>query len=134
AVTLRRTAYSGVLKNNMDFATAVTDADGRLVAQGLTLPGHLGSIPTAMRAVLDRFGEDVAPGDVFILNDPFEGGMALPDIFVIKPVIMGSERIGFSAIVCHHADVGAPVPGSNASGATEIYQEGLRIPPAKLYA
>ncbi len=134
AVTLMRTAYSGVLKNNMDFATAVTDADGLLVAQGLTLPGHLGSIPTAMQAVLARFGDDMAPGDVFILNDPFEGGMHLPDIFLMKPVFMGADRIGFSATVCHHADVGGRVPGSNASDSTEIYQEGLRIPPAKLYA
>jgi N-methylhydantoinase B len=132
ALTITRTAYSGVLKNNMDFATALTDGDGRLVAQGLTLPGHLGSIPTAMEAVLERFGEDIEPSDAVILNDPFAGGMHLPDIFLIKPVFSGTSRIGFAATVCHHADVGGRVPGANASDSTEIYQEGLRIPPVKL--
>ncbi|HSR72517.1 MAG TPA: hydantoinase B/oxoprolinase family protein, partial [Kiloniellales bacterium] len=134
ALTIVRTAYSGVLKNNMDFATALADADGRLVAQGLTLPGHLGSIPTALEAVLRRFGDAVAPGDVFVLNDPFAGGMHLPDVFLFKPIFLDGARLGFAATVCHHADVGGRVAGSNASDSTEIYQEGLRIPPVKLYA
>ena len=80
ALTICRTTYSGVLRDNMDFSTAFADADGKLVAQGLTLPGHLGSIPTALDVVVERFGEDTHPGDVFILNDPFDGGMHLPDI------------------------------------------------------
>jgi N-methylhydantoinase B len=73
-------------------------------------------------------------GDVFALNDPFEGGMHLPDIFVFKPLFVDGRRIAFAATVCHHTDVGGRVPGSNASDSTEIYQEGLRIPPLKLYA
>lgn len=71
ALTVFRTTYSGVLKDNMDYSTAFADADGKLVAQGLTLPGHLGSIPTALEAVMRRFGDDIREGDVFIMNDPF---------------------------------------------------------------
>ena len=133
ALTICRTTYSGVLRDNMDFSTAFADADGKLVAQGLTLPGHLGSIPTALDVVVERFGDDTHPGDVFILNDPFDGGMHLPDIFIFKPIFVDGERIAYAATICHHADVGGRVPGSNASDSTEIYQEGLRIPPLKLY-
>ena len=134
ALTIVRTSYSGVIKDNMDFSTAFCDADGKLVAQGLTLPGHLGSIPTALEAVMRRYGNDIAPGDIFMLNDPYEGGMHLPDIFVFKPLYVGARRLAFAATVCHHTDVGGRVPGSNASDSTEIFQEGVRIPPLKFYA
>lgn len=134
ALTIVRTSYSGVIKDNMDFSTAFCDAEGKLVAQGLTLPGHLGSIPTALDAVLRRYGDDMQQGDIFALNDPFEGGMHLPDIFVFKPIFVDGRRLAFSATVCHHTDVGGRVPGSNASDSTEIFQEGLRIPPLKMYA
>ena len=133
ALTITRTTYSGVLKDNMDFSTAFTDGAGKLVAQGLTLPGHLGSIPTALGAVLGHFEGDMGPGDVFIMNDPFDGGMHLPDIFIFKPIYVEGQRLAFAATVCHHTDVGGRVAGSNASDSTEIYQEGLRIPPLKMY-
>ena len=133
ALTIVRTTYSGVLKDNMDFSTALADADGRLVAQGLTLPGHLGSIPTALAAVMKRYDGDIHEGDIFAMNDPFEGGMHLPDIFIFKPIYHQGQRVAFAATICHHTDVGGRVAGSNASDSTEIYQEGLRIPPLKLY-
>jgi len=133
ALTLFRTTYSGVLKDNMDYSTGFADADGRLAAQGLTLPGHLGSVPTAMDSIMRHFRDDIAPGDVFIMNDPFDGGMHLPDIFIFKPLFQGSERLAFACTVCHHSDVGGRVAGSNASDSTEIYAEGLRIAPMKLY-
>ncbi len=133
ALTITRTTYSGVLKDNMDFSTAFADAEGKLVAQGLTLPGHLGSIPTALEAVMRRFRDDMEDGDVFIMNDPFDGGMHLPDIFVFKPIYVDGKLMAFSATICHHTDVGGRVAGSNASDSTEIYAEGLRIPPLKLY-
>ena len=134
ALTIARTAYSGVLKDNMDYSTALADGEGRLVAQGLTLPGHLGSIPTALDAVLRRFGDDLHPGDVVLLNDPYDGGMHLPDIFVFKPIFApDGRRLAFAATVCHHTDVGGRVPGSNASDSTEIFQEGLRLAPLKFY-
>ena len=133
ALTVFRTTYSGVLKDNMDYSTGFADADGKLVAQGLTLPGHLGSVPTAMESIMRHYGDDMAPGDVFIMNDPFDGGMHLPDIFVFKPLYHEGERLAFACTVCHHTDVGGRVAGSNASDSTEIYAEGLRIAPLKLY-
>src|SRR5580765_7729490 len=85
ALTVFRTTYSGVLKDNMDYSTGFADESGKLVAQGLTLPGHLGSVPTAIESIMRHYGNDMADGDVFIMNDPFDGGMHLPDIFVFKP-------------------------------------------------
>ena len=74
-----------------------------------------------------QFGDNMRPGDIFIMNDPFDGGMHLPDIFVIKPLYADGTRVAFAATVCHHTDVGGRVPGSNASDSTEVYAEGLRI-------
>ena len=133
ALTICRTTYSGVLRDNMDFSTAFADTNGKLVAQGLTLPAHLGSIPDALDVVVERFGAAMKPGDMYIMNDPFDGGMHLPDIFIFKPIFVEDRRVAFAATICHHADVGGRVPGSNACDSTEIYQEGLRIPPLKLY-
>src|SRR5689334_1356157 len=133
ALTVFRTTYSGVLKDNMDYSTGFADANGKLAAQGLTLPGHLGSVPTAMDAIMRHFKDDMAPGDVFIMNDPFDGGMHLPDIFIFKPLYHQGERLAFACTCCHHSDVGGRVAGSNASDSTEIYAEGLRIAPLKLY-
>src|SRR5580700_10519372 len=133
ALTVFRTTYSGVLKDNMDYSTAMFDGAGVLVAQGLTLPGHLGSMPTAMASVQETFAGSIHRGDVFVFNDPFRGGMHLPDVFVFKPIFRGEALIAWACAVCHHTDVGGRVPGSNASDSTEIYQEGLRIPPLKLY-
>jgi N-methylhydantoinase B len=133
ALTVFRTTYSAVLKDNMDYSTGFADGAGRLAAQGLTLPGHLGSVPTAMQSIMRHFEGRIRPGDVFIMNDPFDGGMHLPDIFIIKPLFHGSERLAFACTVCHHTDVGGRVAGSNASDSTEIYAEGLRIAPMKLY-
>jgi N-methylhydantoinase B len=132
-LTIYRTAYSGVLKNIMDYSAALCDADGRLAAQGLALPGHLCSIPVALQAVLRHFGDDIAEGDILINNDPYDGGMHLPDIFIFRPLFADRRVIAYAATICHHTDVGGRVPGSNASDSTEIYAEGLRIPPLKLY-
>jgi N-methylhydantoinase B len=132
-LTIYRTAYSGVLKNIMDYSAALCDTEGRLVAQGLSLPGHLCSIPVALKAAIKRYGDDIAEGDILISNDPYEGGMHLPDIFIFKPLFTGDTVLAYAATICHHTDVGGRVPGSNASDSTEIYAEGLRIPPLKLY-
>src|SRR5438067_8373953 len=85
ALTIVRTSHSGVLKDNMDFSTALCGADGQMLAQGLTLPIHLGSVPDAMAGILRRYPrQTIRPGDVFIMNDPFEGGMHLPDVFIVS--------------------------------------------------
>ena len=133
ALTIFRTAYSGVLKDVMDYSTALCDGGGQIVAQGLTLPAHLGSIPEAMASVMRHYDGQMQPGDVYCLNDPFDGGMHLPDVFVIKPIFYHGERLAMAATVCHHTDMGGRVAGSNASDSTEVYAEGLRIPPLKMF-
>ena len=99
AVTIFRTAYSSVLKGAMDYSTALCDADGRPIAQGLTIPLHLGSIPSAAESVMRHFGNDICPGDVYILNDPFDGGMHLPDIFLFQPIFVEGERLALAATI-----------------------------------
>jgi N-methylhydantoinase B len=134
AYTVVRIARSEIVKDVMDFSAALCDADGQMVAQAKTIALHLGAIPEAITAVLAEFGDDLHDGDAVIMNDPYHGGMHLPDIFMFMPIFHGGKRYAFSVVICHHTDVGGRVPGSNASDSTEIYQEGIRIPPLKLYA
>jgi N-methylhydantoinase B len=128
ATTIFRTAHSTVVRDVMDFSAALCDPSGETVAQAVTIPLHLGSIPTAMRSLLDRFGDDLHPGDVFVMNDPFDGGMHTPDIYVVKPVFHGGAHIGYAVTVAHHGDVGGRLPGTSACDNTEVFQEGLRLP------
>jgi N-methylhydantoinase B len=132
-LTVIRIAYSSIMKDTMDLSSAFCDRKGRMLAQGLSLPLHLGSIPDAMDAVLAKYGDDMHPGDVVVLNDPYQGGMHLPDIFMFKPVFVGEHLLGYAVLVAHHNDMGGRVPGSSAADSTEIFQEGLRIPILKLY-
>ena len=132
ALTLVRTAYSANLKSAMDLSSAICDQYGQLIAQGLTLPLHLGSIPDAMHALMARFGGAFRPGDAFVLNDPYEGGTHLPDFFVFQPIFDAERLMAFTVTVAHHTDVGGRVAGGNGWDSTEIYQEGLRIPVVRL--
>ncbi len=134
ALTVMRTAYSGVVKDAMDYSTGFCDRNGDIIAQGLTIVVHLGSFPGAVKNILDRYRGRINPGDVFILNDPYgSAGIHLPDIYVFKPVFCSGSLEGFACALAHHTDVGGIVPGSNSTSSTEIYQEGLRIPALKLY-
>jgi N-methylhydantoinase B len=133
AYTVVRIARSEIVKDVMDFSAALCAADGQMVAQAKTIAQHLGAIPEAMAAVLAKYGNDLHDGDVVIMNDPYHGGMHLPDVFMFVPLFYEGKRRAFAVVICHHTDVGGRVPGSNASDSTEIYQEGLRIPPLKLY-
>ncbi|HEY7037121.1 MAG TPA: hydantoinase B/oxoprolinase family protein [Thermomicrobiales bacterium] len=134
ALTIMRTAYSGVVKDALDYSTGFCDRTGEVIAQGLTIVLHLGSFPSAVKNILRRYDGRIFPGDVFILNDPYTaGGIHLPDIYVIKPVFAGDELQGFACALAHHTDVGGLVPGSNSTEATEIYQEGICLPALKLY-
>ena len=127
-IVLRNTSYSANIKERRDYSCAIYDARGQAVAMGDHMPVHLGAMPMAVRAVRDSF--DLAPGDVALVNDPFRGGTHLPDITAVAGVFMpGSRRPSFyAANRAHHADVGGMSPGSMPL-ATEIFQEGLRIPP-----
>ena len=134
ALTVMRTAYSGIVKDALDYSTAFCDRDAQVIAQGLTIVMHLGSFPVAVESILAKHGDSIAPDDVYILNDPYTaGGIHLPDVYIIKPVFVEDELEGFSCVVAHQTDIGGIVPGSNSTNATEIYQEGLRIPALKLY-
>lgn len=133
AITIIRTAHSQVVRDNMDFSTAVCAANGEVIAQGCGIPLHLGAIPDAMAMLVRKYAGSINPGDVFILNDPDEGGMHLPDIFVIKPVFVDGRLIGYGACVAHFPDIGGRTAGGNAVDSTEIFQEGLQIPLLKLY-
>ena len=133
AYTVVRTARSEIVKDVMDYSAALCDRQGRMVAQAKTIALHLGAVPEAMAAVLARYGSDLQPGDAVILNDPYSGGMHLPDIFMFVPIFFAGELQAFSVVICHHTDVGGRVAGSNASDSTEIYQEGIRLPVLKLW-
>jgi N-methylhydantoinase B len=133
ALFLMRTAHSPIVRDAMDFSTALCDAAGTNLAQGLTTPMHLGSFHDAMRHLITQYAGRIAPGDVFIGNDPYlASGQHLPDIYVIRPIFHGERLCGWAATIAHHVDVGGLVPGSNSLAAVEIHQEGLRLPFVKL--
>ncbi len=115
AYTVVRIARSEIVKDVMDFSAALCAGDGQMVAQAKTIAQHLGAIPEAMASVLAKFEGDLHDGDVVIMNDPYHGGMHLPDIFMFVPIFFGGERHAFAVVICHHTDVGGRVPGSNAS-------------------
>ena len=130
-VILCKTAYSPILKSAGDFSCGVFDAKGAMVAQGIDLPIHLGSMPDAVRAIVSVFGGDVHEGDVFIHNDPYFGGSHLPDVNVIRPAFHEGLLLGYTCLRAHWPDVGSATPGSYGA-VTEIYGEGLRLPPLRL--
>jgi len=130
-VVLAKTAYSPLLKSAGDYSCGVFDARGEMVAQGPDLPIHLGSMPDAVRAVVARFASDVHAGDVFVHNDPYFGGSHLPDVNVIRPAFHDGELLGYTCLRAHWPDIGSATPGSYGA-VTQIFGEGLRIPPSRL--
>lgn len=133
-VTVWRTSRSTIVRELLDYSTAVFDAEGNNLAQSARIPGHLNSMSHLLRELLDRWVEPGEWGaeDVVITNDPYCGGQHLPDIVAFKPVEHEGRRIAFVGTLCHHIDVGGLAAGSYAAKALEIFQEGLRIPPLKL--
>jgi len=131
-VVLAKTAYSPILKVAGDYSCGIFDREGEMVAQGPDLPIHLGSMPDAVKAVITAW-ESFRPGDVFIHNDPYFGGSHLPDVNVISPAFQGDTLLGFACVRAHWPDIGSAQPGSYGA-VTEIFGEGLRLPPVRLYA
>lgn len=129
-VTLRRASFSPNIRERLDFSCAVFDAQARMVAQAAHIPAHLGSMPASVAYAIQAFDE-LLKGDVVILNDPYRGGTHLPDITMVSPVFAGDYLAFFVASRAHHADVGGMSPGSLPLS-TELYQEGVIIPPVKL--
>jgi N-methylhydantoinase B len=134
SITIWRTSRSTVVREILDFSTAVFDAQGNNIAQSARIPVHLNSMSDCLRTILDRFIplEKWNDGDVIVTNDPYSGGQHLPDIQTFRPVFVDGERVGIVGTLCHHVDVGGGAAGSYYANATEVFQEGIRIPPLRL--
>jgi N-methylhydantoinase B len=128
-VVLERGALSPNIRERRDASSALFDAHGRMVAQAAHIPVHLGAMPESVRAVMARAPQ---PGDVFLLNDPYAGGSHLPDLTMVEAIGDGDEIVGFASVRAHHADVGGLSPGSMPQGATELFQEGIIVPPVRI--
>lgn len=127
-----RTSYSQILNSSRDFSIGICDTRSRLIAQADHIPVHVGALPWATRAIEARF-RDVAPGDVFLLNDPYHGGSHLPDLTAFVPVFAEGQRMLWTIVRAHQSDIGGATHGGYNPQATEIWQEGLRVPPLRLY-
>jgi N-methylhydantoinase A/oxoprolinase/acetone carboxylase beta subunit/N-methylhydantoinase B/oxoprolinase/acetone carboxylase alpha subunit len=132
--TVWRTSRSTIVRELLDYSTAVFDANGNNLAQSARIPSHLNSMSHLLRELLDNYIDPATwgPGDVVATNDPYCGGQHLPDIVTFKPVFYEGRRVAFVGTLCHHIDMGGLAAGSYAATATEIFQEGLRIPPLKI--
>ncbi len=132
--TLRKTAMSPIITEVLDCGTGVTDATGRLVSSGAGIPTFVGALDKAVGHLVGRFGAGIAPGDIFLTNDPWQGGVThLNDIVVAMPVFHDGACIAWAASMAHHSDLGGKVPGSMAVDASEIWAEGLRLPALRLF-
>jgi len=132
--TMIRTAYSVTITEMKDFSCALFDGEGRLVAQSREdLPVHVVPMPWTVEAILETYANDVSPGDIFLMNDAYRGGTHLNDVTVLYPIFDGQNLVFFAANRSHWDDVGGMVPGSMSGLATEILQEGMRIPPIRIY-
>jgi N-methylhydantoinase B len=131
----RKTAMSAIIYEVLDMGTAVTDADGRLASSGAGIPAFVGVLDKAVQRIIELNGDpgDILPGDIFVTNDPFHGGVThLNDVVLAMPVFTDGERVAWTANIAHWNDVGGMVPGSISNEAKEIFQEGLRLPAVKL--
>ena len=135
SLVVMRSARSPLLREAGDLSSALTDADGHLIAQGRDIPMHMGVMSFTVREFLKRVPKErLAPGDVWFLNLPEVGGNHLPDVKAIRPVFIDGVIRAFAVNLAHWADIGGAVPGSYVAGATDAWQEGLRIPPLRLFS
>ncbi|WP_044875250.1 hydantoinase B/oxoprolinase family protein [Pseudomonas sp. LFM046] len=131
--SLRRTAMSSIIYEALDFGVGLTDASGELVCDGAGLPVFVGILQNAVRSMIDKFGDNVRPGDMFLVNEPTGGGTHLNDVVAVKPVFAGQTLVAWVAAKAHWGDIGGMVPGGMSPDATETVQEGLILPGVKLY-
>jgi N-methylhydantoinase B len=133
ALVMMKTSYSTIFNEGLDFTTVLLDRDGNLIAEKNYTPSMMGAIPHTVRWTLEEFGaEFFQPGDVVVHNDPYRGNCHLPEHMMMKPIFARGELVGFAGNIGHVAEIGGKAPGSFASDATDVYQEGLRLPPVKL--
>ncbi len=131
-LALKKSAYSPNIKERMDHSCAIFDHKRRLIAQAEHIPVHLGSMALAVKLGMEIYEGLLKPGDMVLLNDPYLSGTHLPDLTLIAPIFHGNILVGYAANKAHHTDVGGKAPGSIAGDSTELYQEGLIIPPVRL--
>ncbi len=134
---MRKTAMSSIIYEVLDMGTGITDARGQLASSGAGIPGFIGVLDKSVKVLLEKFDRpgQIEPGDVFITNDPYYGGVThLNDLVVCMPVFVGERMIAWTANIAHNSDVGGKSPGSLSADATEIFQEGLRLPAIKMIA
>jgi N-methylhydantoinase B len=133
ALVMMKTSYSTIFNEGLDFSTVLLDRDGDLIAEKNYTPSMMGAITHTVRWTLEEFGEAFfQPGDVVVHNDPYRGNCHIPEHMMMKPIFRGDELLAFAGCIGHVAEVGGKAPGSFASDATDVYQEGLRLPPVKL--
>jgi len=131
--TLLRSSFSTVVKEGLDASASLFTVEGETLAQAIAIPIHLATLIPIVETIVERFPvESMHAGDIYIMNDPYLGGTHLPDIALVMPVFHDGRAVALSAAMTHHQDVGGMSPGSVPPNATEIYQEGIRIPPLKL--
>ncbi len=131
---LRKTAMSPIIYEVLDVGTGITDATGRLVSSGAGIPTFVGVLDKTVKVIVERYGGTMQDGDIFITNDPNHGGVThLNDVVIAKPVFFEGHCVAFTASIAHWGDIGGKVPGSMASDVTEIFAEGLRLPPVRLF-
>jgi N-methylhydantoinase B len=133
ALVMMKTSYSTIFNEGLDFSTVLLDREGNLIAEKNYTPSMMGAMPNTVRWTLEEFGEDFfQPGDVVVHNDPYRGNCHLPEHMMMKPIFSNGELLAFAGNMGHVAEIGGKAPGSFASDATDVYQEGLRLPPVKL--
>ncbi len=133
-ISIWRTARSTVVRETLDYSTAIFDGSGNAVAQSTRIPVHLNSMSVCLEEIVTNWIplSEWKEGDVILTNDPYAGGQHLPDFVAYKPIYRDGKRVAISATIVHHVDIGGGAPGSYFAGAQEVYQEGLRLPPIKL--
>src|SRR5712664_1754683 len=132
-VVLRKSSFSPNIKERRDYSCALFNASGQLVAQAEHIPVHLGAMPYSVQAVMKEFKNDLVEGDDIIVNDPYRGGTHLPDISMVSPIFFKETLVGFAANRAHHSDVGGVAPGIMSALSRDVNQEGVRIPPIKIW-
>jgi N-methylhydantoinase B len=131
--TLLRSSFSTVVKEGLDASASLFTLEGETLAQALAIPIHLATLIPVVKTMIREFPvEQASEGDLFIMNDPYHGGTHLPDVAVVMPLFHEGRAFAYAAAMTHHQDIGGMSPGSVPPNATEIYQEGIRIPPLKL--
>ena len=133
AIVMMKTSYSTIFNEGLDFSTMLLDRAGNIIAERNFAPAMMGAVNYTLRWTLEELGEEFfQPGDVVVHNDPYRGNCHIPEHMLMKPIFLEGELIGFAGAIGHLAEVGGKAPGSFASDATDVYQEGLRLPPVKL--